>query len=69
MDVFLREGDAWLREGEVHEEYAYTPQELEDYLTQAGFIDIRQYGNRKLRKPAAGEERIFFTARKPELKE
>jgi SAM-dependent methyltransferase len=68
MDVFLREGDAWLREGEVHEEYAYTPQELEDYLTQAGFLDIRQYGNRKLRKPAAGEERIFFTARKPALK-
>lgn len=67
MDVFQREGDMWLRDGEVHEEYAYTPEELTALLTGAGFIRIRQYGNRKLRAPAAGEDRIFFTARKPAL--
>lgn len=65
MDVFQRDGDVWFREGEVHEEYAYTPEELTDCLTQAGFVDIRQYGDKKLRKPAEGEDRIFFTARKP----
>ncbi|MDD7288503.1 MAG: class I SAM-dependent methyltransferase [Clostridiales bacterium] len=65
MDVFQREGEVWLREAEVHEEYAYTPEELTAYLAAAGFTDIRQYGSLKLRKPAAGEERIFFTARKP----
>lgn len=67
MDVFHREEeDLWFRDGEVHEEYAYTPEELTRYLEEAGFVDIRQYGNLKLRKPAEGEDRVFFTARKPE---
>ncbi len=65
MDVFRREGALWRREEEVHEERAYSPAELTDYLTQAGFQDIRQYGDRKLRSPRAEEARIFFTARKP----
>ena len=68
MDVFRQEGDLWRREEEVHEERAYTPEELTDLLKGAGFLDIRQYGDKKLRKPKAGEDRIFFTARKPELK-
>ena len=67
MDVFHREEeDLWFRDGEVHEEYAYTLEELTRYLEEAGFVDIRQYGNLKLRKPAEGEDRVFFTARKPE---
>ena len=65
MDVFQREGDLWRREGEIHEEYAYTPEELTEDLRNAGFIDIRCYGCLKLRRPKEGEERIFFTARKP----
>ena len=66
MDVFqLEEEDLWVRDGEIHEEYAYTPEELTAFLEEAGFVEIRQYGNLKFRKPKAGEERIFFTARKP----
>ena len=65
MDVFQREGELWHREEEFHEEYAYTPEELTDDLKEAGFVDIRQYGCLKLRRPVPGEERIFFTARKP----
>ena len=65
MDVFRREGETWLRDGEVHEEFAYTPEEIEEALTRTGFVQIRRYGNRKLRKPLPGEDRIFFTARKP----
>ena len=38
--------------------------ELVEYLREAGFQDIRQYGNRKMRPPKPGEDRIFFTARK-----
>ena len=38
-------------------------------LQQVGFTQIRQYGNRKLRPPRDGEERIFFTARKAETTE
>lgn len=65
MDVFCREGAYWRREEEVHEERAYTQEALSEYLTKAGFVDIRQYGERKLRRPQPGEARIFFTARKP----
>ena len=66
MDLFCldRESGLWARGEELHEEYAYTPGELEEYLGQAGFVRIRQYGNLKLRPPRDGEERIFFTARK-----
>ena len=66
MDIFRldEETGLWDRGEELHEEYAYTPQELESHLRQAGFTDIRQYGNLKLRAPVPGEDRIFFTARK-----
>ena len=66
MDLFRLDEQTgqWDRGEELHEEYAYTPQELEEYLRQAGFKDIRQYGNLKMRKPVPGEDRIFFVARK-----
>ena len=38
--------------------------ELTAFLREAGFRDIRQYGNLKLRPPREGENRIFFVARK-----
>lgn len=66
MDVFQRDGEVWLRDGEVHEERAYPMEELTALLEGAGFTEVRQYGNLKFRKPVEGEERIFFTARKPE---
>lgn len=66
MDVFHRQGDLWRREEEVHEERAYTAEELTAHLIRAGFVNIRQYGERKLRRPKEGEARLFFTARKPE---
>ncbi len=66
MDLFRldEESGLWQRGEELHEEYAYTPEELTEYLRQAGFTDIRQYGKLKMRKPLPGEDRIFFTARK-----
>ena len=66
MDIFQldEESGLWERGEELHEEYAYTPQELEEYLRRAGFQDIRQYGNLKMRSPIIGEDRIFFVARK-----
>jgi len=65
MDIFIRaEGDLWKRDEEIHEEYAYTPEELVSYLKEAGFEDIRQFGNMSMRSPKQGEERIFFRARK-----
>lgn len=64
MDIFrLTETGLWERGGELHEEYAYSPDELEQYLREAGFADIRRWGSLKLRAPTEGEERVFFTAR------
>ena len=65
MDLFTLEPDGrWSRADELHEEYAYEPDELEALLIRAGFSRIKQYGERKLRAPKAGEGRIFFAARK-----
>lgn len=67
MDLFaLEEDDRWLRGGEIHEEYAYEPAQLEAWLKEVGFAGIRQYGNLKLRAPGEEEERIFFAAYKGE---
>ncbi len=65
MDIFRRREDgAWDRGEEVHEEYAYTLEELERYLHGAGFVQVRRWGDLKLRPPRPGEGRVFFTARK-----
>ena len=65
MDIFLRaEDDLWHRWEEVHEEFAYEPEELEALLRQAGFRQIKQYGELRMRAPREGEGRIFFAARK-----
>lgn len=65
MDIFQQEeGDLWRRGEELHRERAYTVPELTVFLEQAGFSDIKTYGNLKLRPPKPGEDRIFFTARR-----
>ena len=51
---------------ELHEERAYTVEELTDMLRRAGFGRIKVYGDRKMRAPKPGEQRIFFVARKEE---
>jgi len=66
MDLFEKNGAVWSRSGELHEEYAYTPQELTDFLLQAGFAAPKLYGELKRRAPRAGEQRIFFAAVKGE---
>ena len=66
MDLFRldQETGLWERGEELHQERAYSPDELTQLLQKAGFCDIRLYGNRKMRPPKPGEGRIFFTARK-----
>ncbi len=64
MDIFRREGQAWSRGEELHREFAYTMEELTAFLEAAGFRRIKQFGELSLRPPKAGEQRIFFTARK-----
>jgi SAM-dependent methyltransferase len=65
IDLFaLQEDGSWWRDGEYHEEYAYTREELSAWLGDAGFTRVKQFGNLRLSQPKEGEERVFFTARK-----
>lgn len=66
MDIFRldEETGLWERGEELHQERAYSLEELTEMLQQAGFRDIKTYGELKLRPPAQGEGRVFFAARK-----
>ena len=63
MDIFRRRaGGLWERGQEVHGEYPYERGELAGFLREAGFRRIRVCGDRRLRAPREGEERVFFAA-------
>lgn len=66
MDLFRLDPATgqWDRGEELHRERAYTVAELTAMLEEAGFTDIRTFGELKMRPPRDGEPRIFFTARK-----
>ena len=66
MDIFRldRETGQWDRGEELHRERAYTIAQLTAMLEEAGFQDIRTYGELTMRPPKPGEQRVFFTARK-----
>ncbi len=64
MDIFQREGKHWYRSQEEHREYAYDPHQLVEYLQDAGFKQIEQFGDLRPEAPKAGEQRIYFLARK-----
>lgn len=64
MDLFQREGKLWRRSFEEHREYAYSREQLVEYLRQAGFIRIGVYGDRRMEAPRPGEQRIYLKARK-----
>lgn len=66
MDIFRLDPETglWDRGEELHQERAYSLEELTAMLEQAGFRDIKTYGERKMRPPVPGEGRVFFVARK-----
>jgi ubiquinone/menaquinone biosynthesis C-methylase UbiE len=68
MDIFQREGDAWYRSFEEHREYAYSEEQLRQYLRNAGFTNIEVYADREFLPPRQGEQRIYFKARKGKIK-
>ena len=67
MDLFIRADGGWQRSQEEHLEYAYEPETLCAFLREAGFREIRMYGDRKLRSPKTDEQRIYFAAKKESL--
>ncbi len=68
MDIFQRRGEFWQRSGEVHQEYAYSQEQLTDFLRSAGFTDIAVYGDRRFEAPVEEEQRIYIKARKGKVK-
>ena len=65
VDLFRQQSDgAWERDFEIHRQRAYTVDELTAWLQAAGFTDIHTYGDMVRRSPRAGEQRIYFTARR-----
>jgi len=65
LDLFVREGDgSWSRGSEYHEEYAYTMDELDGFLREAGFRRIKRYGDKTMSAPREGAQRVFFAAGK-----
>lgn len=66
MDLFRleRETGLWERGEELHQERAYSVPELTAMLERAGFRSIKTYGERRMRPPREGEQRIFFAAEK-----
>ena len=68
MDLFQRTGDLWERSFEEHREYAYSEEQLRQYLKAAGFTHIRVYADRLFESPRPGEQRIYIKARKGKRK-
>ena len=64
MDLFQSRGNVWERSFEEHQEYAYTREQLTEYLKAAGFTHIKVYGDGIMEAPRSGEQRIYFSARK-----
>lgn len=63
MDIFTAQPDGtWERSFECHRQRAYTVEELTTWLREAGFVDIRTYGDCRRRSPREDEERIYFSA-------
>ena len=60
MDLFEREGDCWYREQEEHTERAWSQQELEQVLREAGFCSIQRYGGVDRRSVTGADRRIYY---------
>ena len=64
FDIFERDGEAWTRAQETHEERVYPLEQLAAMLERAGFSDIKTYGDQSFSSVRGGEDRVYFTARK-----
>ena len=60
-DIFRRDEEVWHRSQEEHYEKAWEVDELKTFLREAGFGNIRTYGDCVLRAPKEQEQRIYFT--------
>lgn len=63
MDLFTRRADgSWARSGEEHRQRAYSVEELNAWLMEAGFCRVRTFGDCRMTAPKETEQRIYFSA-------
>ena len=66
VDLFeLREDGSWERSCEEHRERAYEPEELTQWLREAGFTKITLTGDMTGKPPKPEEDRLIFLCEKP----
>ena len=62
MDIFSRDGDRWIREGEEHIEYLHEPADLTALLLKNGFSDVRVFNEELDTNLNGSEQRLFIAA-------
>ena len=63
VDLFTRQPKgAWERETEFHRQRYYSVENLTQWLREAGFSNIRTYGDCRMRCPNESDGRIYFSA-------
>ncbi|WP_102410424.1 methyltransferase domain-containing protein [Beduinella massiliensis] len=66
LTFFVREADGrYRRFHELHRQRAHAREEIEGLLLEAGFEDVRAYGDKTFDPPAQRAQRIHFAAKKP----
>jgi hypothetical protein len=64
---FLRDGDAWRRIDEEHEERGYTLQEIRKCFKKAGLVEFACTGDlAEMSMPNQWNDRVWFILQKPE---
>ncbi len=66
LSFFIKSGTTYQRFDETHLQRAYSVRFLKGVLTNAGFTNINVFGELTFDKPRKSENRIVFTAQKPE---
>lgn len=64
LDFFQEENGLYRRSSEYFAERAFSDSDIKNLLSEAGFTDIKAYGELRKTAPADTEERVFYVARK-----
>lgn len=64
LDFFQEENGLYRRSSEYFAERAFSDSDIRNLLSEAGFTDIKAYGELKKTAPSDTEERVFYVARK-----
>ncbi len=64
LDFFQEENGLYRRSSEYFAERAFSDSDIKKLLFEAGFTDIKAYGELRKTAPSDTEERVFYVARK-----